>query len=186
MVPVTSLWMPIVLSAVLVFIVSSIMHMVLTYHRTDLRKLPNEDQAMDVLRSLNIAPGDYAVPCAGSPDAMRTPEFVAKMQKGPILLMTVMPAGAMSMGKSLALWFVYSIVVGVFSGYIAGRALAPGASYLDVFRFVGATAFMGYGLALAQMSIWYHRRWATTLKSIFDGLVFGLFTAGSFGWLWPR
>lgn len=185
MVPVTSLWMPIVLSAILVFVISSVIHMLLTYHRSDMRRLPNEDQAMDVLRSLNIAPGDYVVPCPGSREIMRSPEFIAKATKGPRLFMTVMPLGPMGMGKNLALWFVYSLVVGIFSGYIAGRALGPGASYLDVFRFVGTTAFMGYGLALAQMSIWYYRSWTTTFKSMFDGLLYGLFTAGVFGWLWP-
>ncbi|OFW27085.1 MAG: hypothetical protein A3H97_21385 [Acidobacteria bacterium RIFCSPLOWO2_02_FULL_65_29] len=186
MVSVTSLWLPILLSAVLVFIVSSVLHMVLSYHRNDMRKLPNEDEAMDALRKLNIAPGDYAIPCPSSMEAMRSPEFTAKMNKGPVALMTVVPSGPMSMTKSLAMWFVYSLVISLFSGYIASRALGPGANYLDVFRFVGTAAFMGYGLGLVQFSIWYHRNWMTTCKSVFDGLIYGLFTAGTFGWLWPR
>ena len=186
MVSLMSLWMPILVSAILVFIVSSVIHMVLTYHRTDMRKVPNEDETMDALRRPNIAPGDYAVPNPGSMEAMRSPEFVAKMQKGPMVFMTMMPGGPMSMGRNLALWFVYSLVVGLFSGYIASRALGPGAAYLDVFRFVGTTAFMRFGLALEQFSIWYHRSWMTTCKSVFDGLIYGLFTAGTFGWLWPH
>ena len=186
MVPVTSLWLPILVSAALVFVLSSLIHMVLTYHRTDMRKLPSEDDAMDALRRLSIAPGDYVLPCAGSPEVMRSPEFVAKAKKGPVVFMTVLPSGAMSIGKSLAMWFVYSLIVGLFSGYVASRALAPGADYLDVFRFVGTTAFMGYSLALVQFSIWYHRNWMTTFKSVFDGLIYALFTAGAFGWLWPN
>jgi hypothetical protein len=55
-----------------------------------------------------------------------------------------------------------------------------------VFRLVGTAAFMGYSLALLQHSIWYKRNWGTTLKSVFDGLLYGLLTAGVFGWLWPR
>lgn len=70
--------------------------------------------------------------------------------------------------------------------YIAGRALGSGANYLAVFRFAGASAFMGYSLALLQNSIWYNRNWGATVKSVFDGLVYGLLTAGTFGWLWPR
>lgn len=89
------------------------------------------------------------------------------------------------MGGSLAQWFGYCIVVGVFAGYVASRALAPGAHYLEVFRFVGTVAFVGYGLALMQNSIWYKRNWGATLKSMFDALVYGLVTAGTFGWLWP-
>ena len=90
------------------------------------------------------------------------------------------------MTTSLVLWFLYSVVVSFFAAYIAGRAVGPGADYLTVFRFVGSTAFMGYSLALLQNSIWYKRNWGMTLKSMFDGLVYGLLTAGTFAWLWPR
>jgi hypothetical protein len=150
-----------------------------------MRKLANEDEALDSLRRVNIPPGDYILPCAGSPEVMRSQEFIAKMNKGPIVIMTVIPGGQINMGKNLALWFVYSLVVSLFAGYIASRAVGPGADYLDVFRFVGTTAFMGYSLGLVQFSIWYHRNWMTTCKSVFDGLVYALFTAGAFGWLWP-
>jgi hypothetical protein len=90
------------------------------------------------------------------------------------------------LAKNLVQWFIYSLVVGLFAGYVASRALGPGAPYLEVFRFVGTAAFLGYSLALAQHSIWYMRNWITTLKSMFDGLVYALLTAGTFGWLWPR
>jgi hypothetical protein len=90
------------------------------------------------------------------------------------------------MGGSLVQWFIYSIVVGIFAAYIAGRALVPGAHYLEVFRFAGCTAFVGYAVALPQNSIWYKRSWSVTLKSVFDGLVYALMTAGTFGWLWPN
>lgn len=186
MVPITSLWLPILLSAILVFIVSSVIHMLLPYHRNDYRMVSNENGVMDALRPFNIPPGDYLVPSPGSASAMRTPEFQAKMVKGPVLMMTVRPTGPPAMSKNLVMWFVYSLIVGFFSGYIASRAVGPGASYLGVFRFVGTAAFMGYGLALAQFSIWYSRSWGTTLKSMFDGLLYGLLTAGTFGWLWPR
>jgi hypothetical protein len=185
MVTVMSLWLPILLSAVLVFIVSSVIHMVLTYHRNDFRALPREDDAMAALRPLAIPPGDYVVPFAGDPAVMKSPEYQARLEKGPVLFMTVLPNGQMSMGTSLALWFAYSIVVGILAAYVTGRALGPGAHYLEVFRFAGTTALAGYALALAQTSIWYRRNWMATLKSMFDGLVYALLTAGVFGWLWP-
>lgn len=186
MVPVMSLGIPILVSAVIVFAASSIIHMVLPFHRNDLQKLAKEDEVMDLLRRFNIPPGDYIVPHAGSPAGMKKPEFLEKMKKGPIVLMTIAPGGPPSMGTSLLLWFLYSVVVTIFAAYIASRALGPGATYLAVFRFVGASAFMGYSLALLQNSIWYKRNWGTTLKTTFDGLVYGLLTAGTFGWLWPR
>ena len=186
MVPLTQLWLPILVSAVFVFVASSVIHMVLPYHRNDLRKLPKEDEVMDALRGFNIPPGDYLVPCAGSMEGMKKPEFLGKMKKGPVAFMTVIPSGPPSMGKSLILWFLYSVLVNFFAAYITGRALPAGSHYLVVFRFVGSSAFMGYSLALLQNSIWYKRNWGTTLRSMFDGLVYGLLTAGTFGWLWPR
>ena len=117
---------------------------------------------------------------------MKSPAFVEKMKQGPVVFMTVAPNGAPKMGKSLVMWFLYSVVVSIFAAYIAGRALPPGVHYLQVFRFAGCAAFMGYSLALAQNSIWGGRNWGTTIKAMFDGLIFGLLTAGTFGWLWPR
>lgn len=185
MVPVMSLWLPILLAAVIVFVASSIIHMVLTYHQSDMKALPKQDDVMAALRPFNIPPGDYAMPYAGSMKAMNTPEFQEKLKKGPVALVTVLPSGPFSMGSSLAQWFVYCVIVGIFAAYIAGRALGPGASYLEVFRFAGCTAFIGYGLSQLQNSIWYHRAWSTTIKSLIDSLVYGLLTAGTFGWLWP-
>jgi hypothetical protein len=181
-----SLWLPILLSSVIVFVVSSVIHMALPWHRSDYPKVPNEDRVMDALRPLAIPPGDYMVPRASSTQEMRSPGFAEKMKKGPVLVLTVLPSGPMPMAKNLVLWFLYSAVVGLFAAYVTGRALLPGAEYLRVFRFAGTTAFIGYSVALWQMSIWYRRAWSTTIKAIVDGLIYALLTAGTFGWLWPR
>lgn len=188
MVSLTALVIPILISAVVVFIASSIIHMVLPYHRTDVRKVPlqQENDILETLRRLNLPPGDYAAPHAGSAAAMKDPEFVAKMRKGPLVFLTLAPGAVPSLGTSLSLWFIYIVVVTVFAAYITSRAAGPGTDYLTVFRFVGTTAFMGFSLALLHESIWYKRSWSRTFKSIFDGLVYALLTAGVFGWLWPR
>ena len=101
---------------------------------------------------------------------MKEPAFVERMAKGPLVFMTVIAGGHSFMGTSLASWFVYCIVVSVFGGYVGGRALAPGAHYLDVFRFVGTVAFACYAMSLPQASIWYKRNWGTTIKLMIDGL----------------
>jgi hypothetical protein len=186
MVPLTSLLLPIVLSAVLVFIASSIIHMLTPLHRKDVRRLRNEDEVMEGLRRFNIPPGDYAVPHVGSSANMKNPEFIEKMKKGPVIFMTVLPSRSPSMGKNLVQWFLYGLLVSVFAAYITGRALGPGAPYLQVFGFAGASAFAAYSLALFQNSIWWGRSWAATLRGVLDGLIYGLLTAGVFGWLWPR
>ena len=185
MVSLMSLWLPILLSGVIVFIASSLIHMLLGYHNTDFSKLPSEDAVMDALRPLNVPPGEYVFPYASDSNTRRSPEYIEKIKKGPVGFITVMKNGMPEMGGPLLQWFVYSLVVGIFAGYVAGIALPPGAHYLSVFRFAGTTAFVGYALALAQNSIWYKRSWGATLKSMFDGLIYGLLTAGTFGWLWP-
>jgi hypothetical protein len=182
----SALWLPILLSAVMVFVVSSIIHMASPWHKSDYPRLPNEDKVMDVLRPLAIPPGDYMTPRPSSRQDLRSPEFAKKRNKGPVMMLTVMPNGPVSMASQLVLWFVYAAVVGLFAAYVAGRALPAGASYRSVFRFAGVTAFTGYSVALWQMSIWYRRAWSTTIKATVDGLIYALLTAGTFGWLWPR
>ncbi len=186
MLSIVTLWLPILLSAVLVFFASFIIHMMLPYHRTDVKKLKDEDAVMDALRKFEIPAGDYMFPCGTGPESMKDPAFIEKMKKGPKAIMTVLPAGPPAMTNELIQWFLYCVLVSVFAAYIASRAVGPDAHYLRVFRFAGATAFFCYVVALWQDSIWYKRAWSTTFKNSFDGLVYGLLTAGTFGWLWPR
>ncbi|MDQ8153471.1 MAG: hypothetical protein P3B98_02310 [Gemmatimonadota bacterium] len=182
----TALWLPILLSAVFVFVVSSIIHMATPWHRDDYPPMPGEDAFRAAVRPLRVPPGDYMVPRSRSMDELKSPAFKAKMDEGPVMILTVRPNGEWGMGRNLALWFVYSLVVSVFAAYVAGRALPAGAHYLAVFRFAGVTAFAGYTLALWQMWVWYHRSLRVTLLSSFDGLVYACVTAGTFGWLWPQ
>ena len=135
MVHIMSLWLPIVVSAVLVFFASFLIHMVLGYHRADYKKLADENGVMDALRKFNIAPGDYLTPCAGSAKEMKDPAFQEKWSKGPVFMMTIMKPGPPAMGGQLGQWFLYCLLVGVFSAYLAGRALPAGAPYLAAFRF---------------------------------------------------
>ena len=186
MVSLTSLWLPIVLSAVIVFVASSLIHMVLGYHKHDIRLLPKEAEVMAALRQFKIPPGDYGMPKPSSMKDIRTPEFEEKQKKGPVAWLTVVPSGDMNMGARMGQWFLYTVVISFFAAYVASRAVGPSADYLMVFRFVGTTAFMGYAMALPQQSIWYSRNWGTTLRLMFDGLIFASLTAGTFGWLWPR
>lgn len=180
------LWLPIILSAVIVFVVSSLIHMALPWHKSDYPKVPNEDQVRNALRPLAIPPGDYMIPRPTGNEEMRSPEFAEKVRQGPNMVITVLPNGPWSMKRNLTQWFLYSLVVSVLAAYVAGRALPPGSTYLAVFRFVGVTAFIAYSVALWQMSIWYRRSWSLTVKATVDGLIYALLTAGAFGWLWPR
>src|SRR5689334_8521870 len=182
----SSLVLPIVLSAVFVFIASSIIHMASPWHRSDYPRVPNEDRTREALRPLAIPPGDYMIPRPASRAELRSPAFAEKINLGPVVILTVLPNGPMSMARNLSLWFLYCAANSVFAAYIASRALLPGADYLEVFRFAGATAFIAYVVALWQMSIWYRRSWLTTIKATVDGFIYACLTAGTFGWLWPQ
>jgi hypothetical protein len=186
MVPVLSLLVPIVVSAVFVFIASSIIHMATPWHKHDLKKFPNEDDVLKALRGLNLRPGNYGVPKPDSMKEMQTPEFQAKAKAGPVAFITVKKSWNFSMGGTLAQWFVYSLIVSLFAGYIAGVAFGPGTEYLDIMQVAGCVAFVGYSMAQATESIWWGRNWGWTLRNMIDGLLYGLLTGGTFGWLWPR
>jgi len=186
MVPVLSLLIPIALSAVLVFIASSIIHMALSFwHRNDLKKFPNEDAVLNALRPLNLQPGEYGLPKPDSMKDMQTPEFQAKWKAGPVAFITVRQSD-FSMGATMFLWFLYSLVVSLIAGYIAGVAFGPGTEYLRIMQVAGCVAFVGYAMGAPQQSIWWGQAWSRTVRNMLDGLLYGLLTGGTFGWLWPR
>lgn len=185
MVPVLSLWLPILVAAILVLVVSSLTHMFLPYHWSDWSPVPEEDRVMETLRSVQLSPGNYTIPHAPSMAAMKEEVYVEKRERGPVAMMHVVEPGQGGMGKQMVQWFLFSIVVGIFAAYVTGRAVGPGADYLQVFRFSATAAFLAYGVGGIQESIWYGRNWSTTLKNTIDGLVYALVTAGVFGWLWP-
>jgi hypothetical protein len=185
MVALTALWLPILLSAVIVFVASSIIHMALPYHRSDYKKLPDEDKVMAALRSGGVARGMYIFPYCTHKE-MKSPEILEKQKQGPVGAMIVFASGPPNMPKYLATWFVYCVVVGIFTAYLTGRTTSSGTVYLAVFRVAGTVAFMAYGVGQLVNGIWRGMPWSTVIKEVFDGLVYSLLTAGTFGWLWPR
>ncbi len=186
MITLASLWLPILLSAVFVFVASSIIHMALPWHKSDYRKTPKEDAVMDALRPFAIPPGDYMMPRCETTAELKTPEFNAKMERGPVIVYTVLPNGKFSMGKNLVLWFVYLVVVTTLAAYVATKTVAPAATYHRVFGVIGVPCFLGFAAACWQNSIWYGRSWVTTLKATIDGAIYAGIAAGTFGWLWPK
>ncbi len=185
MVELTALWIPILLSAVIVFIASSIMHMVLPYHRSDYKQLPDEDKVLAALRGAGLKRGVYMFPYSTHKN-MKSPEILEKQKQGPVGTLTVFPTGPVNMPKYLVQWFVYCVIIGLFTAYLTGRTVHPGAQYLAVFRVAGTVAFMAYGVGQLSNGIWAGQPWSNTIKHAIDGLIYGLLTAGTFGWLWPR
>ncbi|MGB2622809.1 MAG: hypothetical protein WA857_08110 [Candidatus Acidiferrum sp.] len=185
MVSLAALWLPILLSAVIVFIASSIMHTVLKYHQSDYRKLPDEETVLAGLRSAGLTSGLYNFPHCTHQE-MKTSEAKEKFKRGPVGFLTIFPAGPINMGKFLGQWFVYCLLIVFFVAYLAAHTVSPGAPFRHVLRVAGTAAFLGFGLGAFSNAIWKGQTWSMTLKEVFDGLVYALLTAATFAWLWPR
>lgn len=178
----SALWMPILVSAALVFVASFLTHMVLPHHKSEFGKLPDEDAALSTLAG--VPAGGYMFPCASSPKDMNTPEFKAKCEKGPNGILVVWP-GVVNMGQNLLMTFLFYILVGVFVAYISWHAFVGDSTvYLDRFRIAGATAFAAHGLGWMSFVIWFraNKFW----PNFVDSVLYALLTAGTFAWLWPK
>ena len=185
MVTIGALWLPILLSAIAVWVASAIIWMVMPYHKSDFRKLPDEDAALRALTPQGLVPGQYSFPYSGSPEDLRDPETARKFEAGPVGFLTVVPSGTPTMGGKIMLSFVFYLVISMVVAYLVSRTLDPGADYLAVFRVTGTVAWLAYGTATVPDAIWFGRPWSGIVKGMLDALVFGLLTAGFFGWLWP-
>lgn len=186
MVSLGALWLPVLLSAVLVFVLSSVIHMLLGYHNSDYTRIPNEDAVRAAIRSGTPAAKQYVIPYAATPKEMETPEMKQKYAEGPVGVLNLKPSGSYGMGTSLVQWFVFALGVAFFVAYIASRALPADSEYLRVFQLVGAVGFLAFGAGQLPAAIWMGKPWSVAWKEVFDGLVYGLAMAGVFGWLWPR
>lgn len=179
-----ALWLPILLSAVFVFVVSSILHMVIPLHQSDFRGLPGEEKILAEMRAQDVQPGEYMFLHAPSMNAAQSPEMLEKFNQGPVGVLVVLPNGPWKMGRGLLQWFLYSVLISLFAGYLASFTLAPEAEYWAVFRVTGTVAVLAYATYSIPNSVWKGTPWSTTLKFVFDGIIYGLVTAGTFAWLW--
>lgn len=179
------LWLPILLSAVFVFLISSVIHMAIPIHKGDFQKLPDEEGVLAALRQRRVTPGAYMFPMAGSMKDMASPEMLARYKEGPVGHMVVRPNGPPAIGPALIQWFLYSLLIGVFVAYAAALGLPRGSDSMTVLRLAGSVAILGYGLGTISESIWKGQSWGVAAKFVFDGTLYGLATGATFAWLWP-
>ena len=185
MTPLMSLLLPIVVSAVAVFVLSVIIHMT-PWHKSDYAKLPDEDGVMKALRPFNIPPNDYTTPHPGSGDYMKSPEYDAKRDAGPVLWVTVVPSGPWNIGKIMGTWFLFVVVVSASVACVVRTIVPPGGHTHAVFHYVALITFLTHGMGAVPMSIWYNRKWSTTLKTAVDALLYALATGWIFSMMWPH
>jgi len=175
------LWLPIVVSAVVCWVMSAVIWAVLKYHNSDYKKLNDEEAARAGLKG--HAPGFYLLPFCLDPSDMEKPDVKQKYEEGPIAYITMLPNGMPAMGPKMISMVVYFLAIGVVCAYFVSRTLAPDADYLAVFRVAGTVAFVANSFAVIPESIWFERPWSMTIKNAIDALVYGLLTGGVFGWL---
>jgi len=183
MVALSALWLPIVVSAVVVFIASFLAWVVLPHHKKDWHGLKNEEPLREALKG--VPPGQYMVPFCADPKTAQSPEMKQKYDEGPNGFIYLKPNGYPNMGKNMLFSFIFYLVVSFLTAYVASHTVNAGADYLDVFRVVGATAMLAYAAGFIPNAIWFGRGFGATFKEVLDGIVYGLLTAGVFGWLWP-
>ena len=186
MVALAQLWLPILLSAVLVFIASSLVHMVIKWHNSDYWKLPNEDEVRAAIQKGNPAPGQYVTPYCMDMKEAQSPEMQKKYADGPVGLFYLKKPGPMNMGPQLGGWFGFNVVIAFFVAYVCAHTLAPGTPYLQVFRVAGCVCFLAYAGGEVPAAIWMGKPWKVAFKEAADSLFYGLLTGGAFGWLWPK
>lgn len=180
------LWIPIVLSAVLVFIASSVIHMVVKWHNSEYRKLANEEAVGASIRAGSAAPGQYVIPHCADMKAMASPEMQKKFAEGPIAFITLRPPGPPKMGGMLALWFVYVLAICAIAAYVAQRSLPAEATFNQVGRIVGGLSLLAYAGGSVQAGIWMGKPWSSVAKDVLDGIIYAAIAGAVFGWLWPR
>jgi hypothetical protein len=183
--PLGSLWLPVIVSAVVVFVASSILHMALKYHKADHKALPDEPGVRAAIGKADPAPGIYFTPHCADMKQLNEPAIKEQFEKGPVAMITVYPKGAPSMGKPLTLWFGYTLLVSFVAAYVARHTLHPGADGLLVMRITGSVAFASYAVSCISSSIWKGQPWANTVREMVDGAIYALLTALTFRCLWP-
>ena len=184
--PFGSLWLPVLVSAVAVWIASAVAHMALPHHKSDFSKLPNEDGVADALRKLSLPPGQYLLPFMNDMKQMKDPAYIKRLEVGPLAMIRIRKNGVPRMGGQLFGYFIYCFVVSFVTGYIARHTMHAGESFHQVFRMTGTVAIAAYTLANIPDSIWMWRPWSATWKNVCDSIVYGILTAATFAMLWPK
>jgi hypothetical protein len=184
--PFGSLWIQVVISAVVVFVASALLHMVLRYHKTDYNKLPDEEAVRAALAKGDPKPGMYPTPYCSDMKQLKDPAMMAKFEKGPVAHIVVLPKGTPNMGKHLGMWFGYAFLVSFVAAYVARHTLHPGAdnAFLAM-QVTGTVAFVAYGLSEISSSVWKGQPWTNTAKFMLDGAIYSVLTGLVFKLMWP-
>jgi len=179
------LWLPILVTAVSVFVASSLIHMVFKWHNSDYRKLSNEDAVLAAIRAGSPEPGQYVLPHCADMKEIQTEAMQKKFREGPVGFMTLKKAGSPAIGGALVKWFIFNLVVAVIVGAIALRLYGLQADPHRAGHVVGVISLLTYAGSSVQAGIWMGKPWGSVAKDMLDGLIYATVSALSFMFLWP-
>lgn len=178
----TELWVPILISTVVLFVLSFTAWVILPHHFNDYQRLPNEQQFMDAIGPMNLPSGNYMFPYADSKADQGTPEFAEKYKAGPrgTIQIFEMPNMGVNMAKTIVFFLVTTVVI----AYVTYAACPPKAAsqFLEVFRIAGTIGILVHASSGILNGIWFKRKMIT--DSI-DGVVYGLVLGLIFAIFWP-
>jgi hypothetical protein len=176
------LWLPILVSAIAVWVLSAIVWIVLPHHRSDYAPLPDEDEARAALKG--VPPGLYSIPYDPDQSLQKTPEGRQKFEDGPVAILTFWPKGLPAMGKTLVVWFGFCVFIGVMTAYVLTRTMSPGGDFYDVWQVAATVAWLGFGTGAIPRAIWFGEPWPVTVKHLADALLYALVSGAIFAGLW--
>ena len=180
-----SLWLPILLSAVVVFVISSLIHMVIKWHAFDYKGCANEDAVRAALGTDNVPGVKYVVPFCSDMKDMASEAMQKKYTDGPNAVIVFGPNVRPNMGKHLGLWFLWSLVVAAIAGYLVAQLIPHHQAHaMKAAKLAGVVTLLVHGFGSVQDSIWMYRSWRSTATYIADGVLYALGTGAVFYWLW--
>jgi len=185
-VSVFELWLAILVSGLLCWVASALIHMLFKYHNADYKELPNESIVSSALADKASLPALYTMPYCKDMKAMGEEFMQKKFNEGPVAMITIMPNGMPPMGKLLSQQILFFIFGSFLIGYLATLSIAGNADCMVVFRQVFVAAFLTYGWAQIPYSIWMGQPWSNCVRYLLDALIYAAVTAGTFSFLWPN
>tara|TARA_R110002072_G_scaffold42064_12_gene118139 strand:- start:90993 stop:91589 length:597 start_codon:yes stop_codon:yes gene_type:complete len=184
MVHLAELWMPLLITSVVVFFASAIMWMAMPHHKKDINFVGDKEPGfLDALKSTDLKAGFYLYPGCEAKD-LKTDEGKAKWDAGPWGSLIVSP-GKPNFGMNLVKTFVVYAIITVFVAYITGHSVPAGAEYMHVFRVAGTTAILGHCMGGLVNDFFLGKPTRFIVTCFIDGLVYALLTAGIFAAMWP-
>ena len=188
MVSIPELWLPILVATVLVFVASNLVWMVLPHHKSDARRLPDEAAALGRAGQAGPEAGPLPLPVGQLDGRDEGPGLRREAEQG---------TGGAADGDPERPVQHGSVARPVDRLPGRGRHLrrlrhgprarrpAPTTSRSSASR-APWPSWPTRGAQLPARHLVGQAAGRRAVKEILDGLLYGLLTAGAFGWLWPR